>query len=186
MSPLRRATIVLRALLALVYPFALYALLRRGALALDTALALQLLPAAMSALVGLLFAWTLRPGAEPMITRVARALERDEIPARILPFLRSATLVWCAFLAANAAIIALLALFAPLAAWALWTGALAYVCTGALLLGEYVVRKIRFRWYRDGTLDRIWCRVFPPFPASPAAGPPGRPAEDGERSSIVT
>jgi len=183
-TPLRRATIGLRVVASFVYPFVLYALLRRGALALDTALALQLLPAAMSVLVGALFAWTLRPGSEPMITRVARALERDEIPARILPFLRSTTLVWCGFLAANAVVIAWLALRGPLSAWTLWTGVLAYVCMGALLLGEYVVRKIRFRWYRDGALDRLWQRFFPPF--APDGSDDSRPRQAGGRSSTVT
>lgn len=184
MTRLRRATIVLRVLASLAYPFALYGLLRQGALALDTALALQLLPAAMSALVGVLFAWTLRPGSEPMITRIARAMERDEIPAQILPFLRSTTRVWCGFLFANALVIALLALHASLAWWTLWTGVVFYALSGVLLLGEYVVRKVRFRWYRDGLLDRFWRRAFPPFPASPPT--PGLPSQDEGRSSTVT
>jgi len=182
MSPLRRATLVLRVLLGLAYPLALYALLRRGALALDTALAFQLLPAALSAAFLAAFAWTLRPGAEPMITRAARAMERDEIPARILPFLRSTTIVWCVFLAANSVIITLLALYAPLAWWTLWTGVIAYVAMAALLLGEYVVRKVRFRWYRDGLLDRFWRRAFPPRPSDA----PGLQTQGDGRSSTVT
>jgi len=183
MSPLRRATLVLRALASLVYPFALYLLLRRGALALDAALALKLLPAALSAAVFGVFAWSLRPGAEPMITRVARAIERDTIPARILPFLRSATLVWCGFLALNGVIITLLAVYAPLAWWTLWTGVFAYVAMGALLLGEYAVRKVRFRWYRDGPFDRVWRRAFPPRPTD---AEPERAAQGDARSSTTT
>lgn len=184
MTPLRRATVVLRLVLSLVYPFALYLLLRRGAVAIGTALALQLVPAALSALVCGLFASTLRPGSEPMITRVARALERDEIPVRILPFLRGTTVVWCVFLAANSVVITSLALCGDLPGWTLWTGVLVYVCMGALLLGEYVVRKVRFRWYRDGALDQLWRRAFPPFAPEPAADA-ARGQDDG-RSSTIT
>jgi hypothetical protein len=156
--------IVLRVGLGMGYAFLLHGLIgggngRRG----WPALGALLVPALTSAFLGVVFASTLRPGAEPMIARVARAMERDEIPPPILAWLRSVTLAWCCFFVLNFVVSGGLALFGPMTWWTLWNGLLAYLLMGALLLGEYVTRKIRFRWYRDGLLDRFWRRTFPPF-----------------------
>lgn len=154
---------LLRALLGAGYAVGIHALLRGDAAGAGVAgRAALLVPAGVC--VGLLaaFAATLRPGREPMIARVAQAMEREPIPARLQPWLRQVTKAWCVFFAANTAISLLLALFAPLAWWTLWNGALAYVAVGGLLLGEYLLRKIRYRWYRDGFLDRVWRRILPP------------------------
>jgi uncharacterized membrane protein len=154
-----------------------FAALGGAALLLHEARLLQLLPTLVS--VGFLaaFSATLRRGAEPAIVRIARRLERDEIPPAIRVWLRDVTVAWCGFFALNAVVSGGLALFGPLRWWTLWTGVLAYVAIAALLLGEYVVRKIRFRWYRDGLLDRFWRRAFPPFPAAD---------HEAGRSSTVT
>ena len=178
MSRLSPWRIVLQLGLGMGYAFLLHTLLgggsdRRGWAALGALLA----PALTSALLGVAFAATLREGEEPMITRVARAMERDEIPAPLLAWLRSVTLAWCGFFALNFLVSGSLALFGPMTWWTAWNGLLAYVAMGALLLGEYVIRKIRFRWYRDGLLDRFWRRAFPPFEA---------PVQGSERSSDVT
>jgi uncharacterized membrane protein len=174
-SPLHLA---LRAGLGAAYAFAVHAVVRGGR---DThapgTLVALLLPAVASAGLFVVFAATLRGGAEPMITRVARAIERDEIPPPLLGWLRRVTVAWCVFLASNVLVCTGLALFAPVSWWTLWNGVLVYVALVALLLGEYVIRKIRYRWYRDGFLDRLWRRAFPPF---------AEPTEGSERSSSVT
>jgi uncharacterized membrane protein len=160
-SPIRLA---LRAVAGVAYAFLIHALLGGGEGPRSAiAYAPLLLPALVSLTLLIAFGSTLRPGAEPMIARVARAMERDPIPPPILVWLRHVTIAWCVFFALNAAISASLAVFARLGWWTLWNGVLAYAAMAALLLGEYVIRKIRFRWYRDGMLDRFWRRRFPPF-----------------------
>lgn len=174
-TPLRLA---LRAAAGMAYAFAIHAALRGGgALPAAAAGAALLVPALVSLLLLLAFARSLRPGAEPMIVVFAHAMERDPIPPRILAWLRRVTVAWCVFFAANAAVSAALAVFAPIGWWTLWNGVLAYLLVGLLLLAEYVVRKIRFRWYRGGVLDRGWRRVFPPFDDS---------SQGSGRSSSVT
>jgi len=121
---------------------------------------LLLLPALASLYVLFVFARSLRRGP-PLVERFARAVE-DDLPDFCLPYCRKVTWVWCAFLAANAVAVTLLAAFAPLAWWTVYTGFGFYLAMGALLAGETVVRKLWFRYYGDGLLDRVFARLFPP------------------------
>jgi uncharacterized membrane protein len=121
---------------------------------------LLLLPMLVSLYLFATFAASLRRGP-PMIERFARIVE-DDLPDFTLPYCRRVTLLWCVFLAANAALVLALAVAAPIGWWALYTGALFYLLLGALLAGEFVFRKCWFRYYGDGPADRLFARCFPP------------------------
>lgn len=166
-----------RAGLGAVYAGVVYLLLshafaERGPLALAALLA----PALPAFFLCTVFALSLRPGREPMIARIARAMENEEIPARLRPWLRGVTIVWCAFFGVSALLTIGLALLAPLGVWTAWQGVGVQAGIALLLAGEYVIRKIRYRWYRDGVLDRFWRRYFPPSDEGGGSG----------RSSSVT
>ncbi len=120
---------------------------------------LLLLPAAVSLYLLWTFASSLHPGP-PLIERIARLVE-DDLPDFTLPYCRKVTIAWCAFLAANTLCAALLALRGPLEWWALYTGLVFYLLLGALLAGEFLLRKLWFRYYGHGIADRILARVFP-------------------------
>jgi uncharacterized membrane protein len=130
------------------------------AIALGDARLLLFLPMLASLAVLATFAWSLHRGP-PMIERFARAIEHD-LPPFTLGYCRKVTLVWCAFLALNALAVGALALFAPLAWWTLYTGLIFYLLLGALLAGETLVRKLWFRGYGRGIVDRLLARAFPP------------------------
>jgi uncharacterized membrane protein len=121
---------------------------------------LLLLPMLVSLYLLATFAWSLRRGP-PMVERFARLAE-DDLPDFTLPYCRRVTELWCAFLAANAAAALVLALAAPIGWWALYTGVLAYLLMVLLLAGEFVFRKLWFRYYGDGVADRLFLRWFPP------------------------
>lgn len=89
------------------------------------------------------FAGSLRPGRVPMIERFARLQEPDLGPAQCA-HCRQVTWWWIGFFAANAGLSAGLATAAPFEWWALWCGGLAYVAIGALMAGEWIVRRWRF------------------------------------------
>jgi uncharacterized membrane protein len=57
-------------------------------------------------------------------------------------YCRRVTLVWSIWLALNTAVSAGLALAGSLAAWTLWTGLIAYVVTGAIFGGEFMLRRM--------------------------------------------
>lgn len=121
---------------------------------------LLLLPALVSLYLLASFGWSLWRGP-PMIERFARLVE-DDLPDFTLPYCRKVTGLWCAFLAANAAVVAILAFAAPIRWWTLYTGLLFYLLLGALLGTEFAVRKLWFRYYDDGPVDRVFARLFPP------------------------
>ncbi len=118
----------------------------------------------MPVIVSLYLLWTfsasLRSGMS-MIERFARIVE-DDLPDFTIPYCRKVTIVWCAFLAANALSVLILALAAPLEWWALYSGLISYLLVGTLFFGEFLLHKIWFRYFGDGPLDRALSRLFPP------------------------
>lgn len=135
------------------------ALLIVGAMAVGNRTLLLLLPAVASLYLLWTFASSLRRGP-PMVERFARAIE-DDLPDFTLPYCRKVTIAWCVFLAANSLCVAALARWGPLEWWALYTGLVFYLLMGALLAGEFAIRKLWFRHYGTGAVDRLLARVFP-------------------------
>ena len=95
-----------------------------------------ILAVALNALVALRFAWTLRPGAIPLITRYARA-DAMGLPREAEGYTRALTALWAALIGGFA-----LAQLGPLAQ--LWTtGDVSLAQAGAclaLFLGEHALR----------------------------------------------
>jgi uncharacterized membrane protein len=79
----------------------------------------------------------------PLIERFAR-LDFPELPPEIEVYTRQLTKVWCVFFAANILGCSWLALTDNNALWALYNGFIVYLLIGALILGEYYWRRIRF------------------------------------------
>jgi uncharacterized membrane protein len=120
---------------------------------------LQLLPMAVSLFLLGSFAWSLFSGP-PIVERFARLADPD-LPDFCVPYCRKVTIAWCVFLAANALCAGWLAFAGSFEAWALYTGLVAYLLLGAGFVGEFVVRKLWFRYYTDGLADRFFARLFP-------------------------
>jgi uncharacterized membrane protein len=149
-----------RLLPLLVRRFGLLVVVSAAAAATNHPLALTMLPTLTSLWLLASFGATLVRGPS-MVGRFAVAMH-DGFPDFLLPYCRKVTWMWCVFFALNAALGAVLALDAPAAVWAFYTGVVSYVAVGALAAGEYAFHKMRFRFYEDGWLDRIWRRLLPP------------------------
>jgi len=130
------------------------------AIATGNATVLLFMPVIVSSYLLWTFSASLRSGM-PMIERFARIVE-DDLPDFTIPYCRKVTIVWCVFLAANALCVLVLALAAPLEWWALYSGLIAYLLVGAIILGEFLVHKIWFRYFGNGLLDRALRALFPP------------------------
>jgi uncharacterized membrane protein len=109
-----------------------------GLAVIDAALAARAYPVLMSLAAAGVFAVTLRRPPS-LIERFAMASGEPWSPALRL-YCRNVTLIWALWLVVNAAIAAYLALSHDDAAWALWTGLLSYLVSGALFAGEWLVR----------------------------------------------
>ncbi len=98
------------------------------------------------------FAASLRHGPSA-VERLAR-LREPSLPPTAVAYTRRVTQVWCVFFAVNAAVSAATALWAGSATWALYNGVVAYVAMGALMGGEWLVRR-RVRVRRASAQETI-------------------------------
>lgn len=110
----------------------------------DSHFAIFLPPVLISLGLFTLFASSLRPGREALITRFARTV-MGESDAEVLVYTRHVTQVWSGFFLVMATESVLLALFAPLATWSLFTNALNYLFVALMFGAEFLYRCIRFR-----------------------------------------
>jgi uncharacterized membrane protein len=107
--------------------------------------ALYVPPAVIPAALFLLFSTSLRAGAVPLVTRIARAMHDGTLPDDLVAYTRRVTLLWCAVCAALFLSAVLFALFASPAAWSLMTNVVHYLVLGAVFVLEYAYRRIAFR-----------------------------------------
>jgi uncharacterized membrane protein len=105
----------------------------------DATLAARAYPVLISLAAAGVFAVTLwRPPS--LIERLALA-SGEPWSASLRLYCRNVTLIWAVWLVVNAVIATYLALSHDDAAWALWTGVLSYLVSGALFAGEWLVRR---------------------------------------------
>ncbi len=108
-------------------------------------------PLAAFAFMAYFFYRTLRPGSEPLITRVAR-MEHPDLPPDMARHARMLTWAW-SFCFVLLFIVALaLAPLLQLDVWSRWVHGLGYVLPCVLFLGEYAYRHYRFRERPHGSL----------------------------------
>jgi len=107
-------------------------------------------PVALNLGLAAVFARTLRPGSEPLISMFAR-LERGVLEPDLARYTRTLTGVWVGFFVGSAALSAWLAAVAPAAVWGAFTAVGNHVAVAALFLGEYVFRRWRFPQYRHAS-----------------------------------
>lgn len=142
---------------------------RRGTLAVSL---LYPLPSIL-AYGGLLwiFARTLVPGREALVTRLARHVH-GTLPDDITAYTRQVTWAWCVFFAAMGLISVLLFAFASLGAWSLFVNVLGLPLICAMFVGEYIYRVLRYRHFSHAPLfASVWAfHKFGRGSASPGRG----------------
>ena len=108
-------------------------------------------PLAAFAFMAFFFYRTLRPGSEPLITRVAR-MEHPDLPADMARHARMLTWAWALCFTLLLVVALVLAPLLQLDVWSRWVHGLGYIVPGALFLGEYGYRHYRFRERQHGSL----------------------------------
>ncbi|MEA4717569.1 hypothetical protein VBQ97_26745 [Klebsiella pneumoniae] len=76
----------------------------------------------------------------PIVERLAR-LREPVLPESAVRYTRRVTQIWCAFFIGNGGIALLTALHGDMALWTVWNGMIAYLLMGALMAGEWLVRR---------------------------------------------
>lgn len=105
----------------------------------NAALPLKLYPVLVNLLLLALFGLSLRFGP-PLVERLARLKEPD-LPPVAVRYTRRVTQIWCVFFLFNGSIALATAVWASERVWALYNGLIAYVLIGALMAGEWLVRR---------------------------------------------
>ena len=100
---------------------------------------LKLYPALVNLVMFGLFAMSLWRGPS-VAERLARVRDPDFPPAAVV-YTRRVTQVWCGFFVVNGLLAVATALWASTAVWTLYNGLLSYVAMGALMGGEWLVRR---------------------------------------------
>ena len=102
----------------------------------------------------ILFGATLLPGRTPLVTRLAGRLDPGFHPG-MAGYTRAVTFAWCLFFAGQLLASLLLLLFAPAAVWSLFVNVLDVAFVALMFLGEYGVRRLRFRGHRHVPLPAL-------------------------------
>lgn len=89
------------------------------------------------------FARSLLPGREPLITRFARQIHGG-LPVYLVSYTRHVTKAWCVFFAGMLIVSALLHHFASLSAWLLFINVLNLPLLIAMFVAEYIFRIVRY------------------------------------------
>jgi uncharacterized membrane protein len=92
----------------------------------------------------IVFASSLRPGQQPLVTRFA-LMARGSLPPELITYTRQVTILWVVVLAGLTLSAILLTLFAAREVWSLATNFVHYLVIGAVFAGEYLFRRWRFR-----------------------------------------
>ena len=96
----------------------------------------------------------------PLIERAAR-LMHSLVPDFAGPYCRTMTIAWSGFFAANALFIAGLVLAGQAELWTRYTSWIVYALMTGLVLAELLFRKVWFRNYGRGPLDRGLAALLP-------------------------
>ncbi len=117
---------------------------------------MRFMPVIINGLLCALFVSSLGKGRTPLITHLASIMRGGIMPAPVVVYTRSVTLVWSLFFFLLAAISLLLAVLAPLEIWSLFANLLSYLLIASLFLVEYFFR----RWYLGELIDYSFADFF--------------------------
>ena len=112
-------------------------------------------PVAINLALAAAFAWTLRAGSTPMVSRFARR-ERGTLEPELVAYTRGLTIAWVGFFVAMAAIAAALSLAGWRAAWLAFALVGNYALVAAFLVAEHRYRRRRFPHLRHAPPAEMW------------------------------
>jgi hypothetical protein len=133
----------------ILFPFAGHAVLAHGTL---VPVAAQTCLVAVTVLshgglytgLGLLFGWSLLPGRQALVSRLALCVEPHPTPA-LMAYTRGVTWLWFGFCAMQLLLSGCLLAAAPLPVWSIFVNLLDLPLAALTFIAEYVYRRWRFR-----------------------------------------
>jgi uncharacterized membrane protein len=149
----------LAGLVILVVPgvlgFGVGAVLAAALLVADADTLLKFPPVVINLALAAWFGRSLAPGEEPVISWFARLVRGVELPADLARYTRNSTVRWTVFFVGMAAVAAALAVLATPQTWSLFANGINYLLVGALFVGEFAYRRLRYRHHRHAHLAEV-------------------------------
>ena len=96
-------------------------------------------PVVVNAVMLAVFGGSLR-STLPIVERLAR-LQDPDLPEKAVRYTRRVTQVWCLFFIFDGCIALLTTLYGDMSLWTAWNGMIAYLLMGALMAGEWLIRR---------------------------------------------
>jgi len=153
------AWMCLAALMVLAFPgrwgVAGFATLAAALLFIEPETLLKLPPVAINLVLAVWFGKTLARGEEPMISWFARLIRGTELAPDLARYTRISTIVWTSFFVGSAALAAGFAVFASPHVWTVFANGIDYLLVGALFVGEYAYRRLRFRHHQHAPFIEV-------------------------------
>jgi uncharacterized membrane protein len=116
-------------------------------------------PLAAFAFMAVFFYRTLRPGEDPLITRVARR-DHQSLPPGVAAYTRSLTQIWVACFSSLLLLALLLMPFLPADRWSRWVQGLGFLLPSGLFLFEYGYRHHRFDQRVHSSLPQLIANII--------------------------
>lgn len=110
--------------------------------------------AAMHAVLGWVFAITLRPGSTPLITAMAERVHADPLPPAVRAYTRRLTRAWALYFAAMIGASLLLYAVVPWAWWSFFCTVITPAAAVAGFVGEHVWRRWRHPEFERVSMQR--------------------------------
>jgi uncharacterized membrane protein len=149
----------LAGLVILVVPgvlgFGVGAVLAAALLVADADTLLKFPPVVINLALAAWFGRSLAPGEEPVISWFARLVRGVELPEDLARYTRNSTVRWTVFFAGMAGAAAALAVLATPQTWSLFANGINYFLVGALFVGEFAYRRLRYRHHRHAHLAEV-------------------------------
>ena len=120
-------------------------------------------------LLAVYFGRTLLPGAEPLVTRIARAM-RPSMPQQVVEYTRAVTVAWTIYFVVMAALSAALYFGSSLAVWSAFANFVCGPAVALMFLFEFAVRRRRMPASHHATIAQSLEGFRALVRAPPAAG----------------
>ena len=95
---------------------------------------------AFNLFLALMFAITLWPGREALVTRLARTARHGDMPDAVVGYTRAITAAWALYFVAIALVSTVLFFAQPRETWSLFINVLVWPLTATMFVAEYAVR----------------------------------------------
>lgn len=124
------------------------------------ALAIFVPAVAINLAISVLFALSLLPGRDALVTQLARLHHDGDLPEPLIRYTRMLTLIWALLLSAMAIEAGVLAYYADIATWSWAVNVVNPLILVAFFIGQFWYRSVRYSQYGKVSMVLAWQKIM--------------------------